>query len=53
LERSDAGKWMRLASGWRGWLFVLACAAVPAGILFHEPFVRTVILPMLHDFGVF
>jgi hypothetical protein len=50
-ERSRLGKRIGLGRGVRGWLLTLACTAGPAFWLFHPPFVRNVILPMLRAFG--
>jgi predicted DCC family thiol-disulfide oxidoreductase YuxK len=50
-ERTTFAKQIGLGRGWRGWLFTVACAAGPAFWLFHPPFVRNVILPMLQAIG--
>jgi hypothetical protein len=50
-ERSRFGRQIGLGRGVRGWLFTLACTAGAAFWLFHPPFVRNVILPMLHALG--
>jgi alginate O-acetyltransferase complex protein AlgI len=46
-ERSARGRSLGLGRGWRGRVFTIAITAVPAFWLFHPPFVRNVILPML------
>jgi alginate O-acetyltransferase complex protein AlgI len=46
-ERSQIGRSLGLARGSRGWLFMLLFTAAPAYWLFHPPFVKNVILPML------
>lgn len=50
-ERSDAGKFLGLGHGWRGWVFTVAITAGPAFWLFPPPFVHNVILPMLGVIG--
>jgi hypothetical protein len=51
LERSAWGRRLGLGHGIRGWSFVMVCAGLPAFFLFHPPFVRNVILPMLDAIG--
>jgi len=51
LERSRFGRRIGLGRGLRGWLFTAVLAAGPAFWLFHPPFVRNVILPMLRTLG--
>lgn len=50
-ERTKLAKAIGLGHGVRGWLFTAICTAAPACWLFHPPFVRNVILPMLHAIG--
>ena len=50
-ERSRVGKRLGLCSGWKGWAFVALVAGLPALWLFHPPFIRNVILPMLQAIG--
>jgi alginate O-acetyltransferase complex protein AlgI len=50
-ERSGAGRALGLGCGWRGWLFMFVVTAAPAFLLFHPPFIRNVILPMLQFIG--
>lgn len=50
-EHTRVGRRIGLSHGWRGWLFTLLVAAVPACWLFHPPFIHHVILPMLHALG--
>ncbi len=51
LERSKFGQSIRLGQGVLGRIFTLAFTVGPAFILFHPPFVRGVILPMLSAIG--
>lgn len=48
VERSRAGRAAGLAHGWRGWLFAMVMLVLPAYGLFHPPFVRNIILPLMH-----
>ncbi len=48
-ERSAFGKRLRLRRGCRGWLFTFAVTAGPAYLLFHPPFARAIMLPMMSD----
>src|SRR5262249_39734016 len=50
-ERSPAGRGLGLGSGSRGRLFTAVVVAGPLFWLFHPPFVRRVILPMLGAIG--
>jgi len=50
-ERSKVGRAVGLGHRRRGWLFMLLLTAVPAFWLFHPPFIRNVILPMLQAIG--
>lgn len=50
-ERSRWAKALGLGSGWRGWLFSALVILGPAGLLFHSPFVRTVIVPFMRALG--
>ena len=45
VERSRPGKRAGLGKGWRGRLFATAMVLLPAGVLFHPPFVLNAILP--------
>jgi hypothetical protein len=51
LERSKAGKALGLGRGWHGWLFTALVLIAPAGLLFHPPFVRGVVLPFMQAIG--
>lgn len=52
-ERSPAGRRLGLGrGGWRGWLFTVLALVLPAGLLFHPPFVRAVIVPFLAALGI-
>jgi len=50
-ERSRWGRRAGLGCGWRGWVFVVVLTAGPVFWLFHPPFVRNVIMPMLNAIG--
>jgi alginate O-acetyltransferase complex protein AlgI len=51
VERSPAGKRLRLGSGIAGWVFTMLVVAGPAFFLFHPPFVRHVIYPFMRSIG--
>jgi hypothetical protein len=51
IERSNVGRRWHLRNGLRGWLFAATLILAPAGLLFHAPFVRKVVLPFLNVFG--
>jgi alginate O-acetyltransferase complex protein AlgI len=51
VERSPWGRAGGLGKGWQGWLFTLLVLTLPAGLLFHPPFIRTVVLPFLEAIG--
>lgn len=46
-ERSGLGRRLGLRNGLLGWLFMAALTAGPAFLLFHPPFIRHVIIPMM------
>jgi alginate O-acetyltransferase complex protein AlgI len=50
-ERSTLGQRVGLGRGPRGRIFALGFTAGPAFWLFHPPFIRNVILPMLKAIG--
>jgi hypothetical protein len=50
-ERTSIGRRLGLGKGWRGWTFTVLATTLPAFWLFHPPFVRNVILPMLAFIG--
>jgi hypothetical protein len=52
IERSRWGRALGLGRGWRGWLFTAIVLIAPAGLLFHPPFVRDVVVPFLQVLGV-
>jgi Membrane bound O-acyl transferase family len=52
LERSRLGHAIGLGQGWRGWLLAALVLIVPAGLLFHPPFIRNLVLPFLDAIGV-
>lgn len=51
LDRTRFGRRIGLARGLRRRFFTIAITAVPAFYLFHPPFIRNVILPMLNAIG--
>jgi alginate O-acetyltransferase complex protein AlgI len=51
LERSSAGRTLRLRGGWTGRIFAIIVVAGPAFWLFHPAFVQTVVLPFLRVIG--
>ncbi len=51
LERSPLGKRLGLRHGIRGWFFMAAVTSGPAFWLFHPPFIRHVILPLMQATG--
>lgn len=51
VERSRIGRRMGLGRGVMGWLFGVAVVVGPAGLLFHGPFVRNVVVPMIEMIG--
>jgi alginate O-acetyltransferase complex protein AlgI len=50
-EHTKIARRWGLNRGFRGWLFTLILTAGPVFWLFHPPFIRRVILPMLHAIG--
>lgn len=50
-EHTRVGRRIGLGHGWRGWLFTMFVTIAPAFWLFHPPFIRHVILPMLKAFN--
>lgn len=50
-ERSRAGRRLGLRQGWRGRAYTLLVVGGPAFFLFHPPFVRHIILPMMEATG--
>ena len=50
-ERSRIGKKIGLGRGGCGWLFAALFIVLPAGLLFHRPFVVEVVLPFLDAIG--
>lgn len=50
-ERSQAGRRLGLRRGWRGRSFTLFVAAAPAFFLFHPPFIRNIVIPMMRATG--
>lgn len=51
LEHSQVGKCLRLDQGVTGRVFCAVCTVGPICLLFHEPFICRVILPMLAVIG--
>jgi len=50
-EHSKPGRALGLGHNWRGWIFMFVITAAPVFWLFHPPFIRNVILPMLQAIG--
>ena len=50
-ERSKMGRALGLGKGFAGRCFTIAVTAIPVVLLFHPPFIRNVILPMLRVIG--
>jgi hypothetical protein len=48
VERSAWGRRLGLSRGAAGWAFTMLVLAAPIGLLFHAPFIRTIIVPMLN-----
>lgn len=46
-ERSSRAARWGLGKGVRGWLFAAAVVVLPAGLLFHPPFVLRVVVPLI------
>ena len=53
IERSAPGRRLLLGAGWSGRAFTLAVTAGPVMLLFHEPFISNVAVPMLRSIGAF
>lgn len=51
IERSAAGRRIGLGSGSAGRLFAVLVLLLPAGLLFHRPFVVRIIVPFMHAIG--
>ena len=51
IEHSTVGKKFGLGHGLRGWGFTMIVLAAPLGLLFHLPFLRNVVLPMMEAAG--
>lgn len=47
IERNAVRRGWRLRSGMRGWLYAACWILIPAGLLFHTPFMTSVIVPLL------
>lgn len=47
VERSPVGRRVGLGRGLRGWMFTAILTAAPAWLLFHPPFIRAVIVPLI------
>jgi hypothetical protein len=46
VEKGAAGRKFGLSTGFRGWLWMALCTAVPLPLLFHAPFAHRVIVPL-------
>jgi hypothetical protein len=53
LERSQWGKNLGIDRGIRGWMMTALWTAGPAYFLFHPPFVRNIVLPMMKALGAY
>jgi len=51
IERTRWGRQAGLGNGWRGWLFTMLMLLAPIGLLFHRPFVVSIIVPFLLAIG--
>jgi predicted DCC family thiol-disulfide oxidoreductase YuxK len=51
IERNRFGRFLGLGRGVRGWLFTFLITVAPVFWLFHPPFIKHVILPMLTAIG--
>jgi hypothetical protein len=51
IEKSHAGRRLGLGSGWRGWLFTAIALLAPARLLFHDPFLKNVVIPFMSALG--
>lgn len=51
LQRSPVGRAIGLGRGWSGWLVTALVLTLPAGLLFHPPFVRNIVLPFMSALG--
>lgn len=51
VEHSALGKKLGLGRGIRGWTFTMFFLAAPIGLLFHLPFLQTIVLPMMEAMG--
>ncbi len=51
IERTGPGRALGLGRGVRGWLFTMLALVLPAGALFHPPFVQRVIVPFMSALG--
>ena len=47
IERAIEKRGVRLTSGWRGWIWTAIVTVPAAYFLFHPPFVRAIILPVV------
>lgn len=47
IERAVEKRGVRLASGFRGWIWTLIVTVPGAFLLFHPPFIRAVVLPVV------
>lgn len=50
-ERAALARQWGLGRGWRGWAFTALVVIGPLGLLFHPPFVATIIVPMMRALG--
>jgi hypothetical protein len=51
VEKSPLGRRIGLGRGVRGWLFTAVALLAPARLLFHDPFIRTIVIPFMKALG--
>jgi hypothetical protein len=50
-EKSTVGRRLGLGRGPRGWLFTALALLVPARLLFHDPFIKSIVVPFMKALG--
>jgi D-alanyl-lipoteichoic acid acyltransferase DltB (MBOAT superfamily) len=51
IEHSKFGRRLGFGAGWPGRLFAIGVLLVPAGLLFHRPFVTGIVVPFMRALG--